>query len=405
MNDTRPTTVVCLSSFLKGHDFIRECKRLGCRVLLITVEKLRDADWPRESIDEVFYMPDLYQREDVIHGVSYLARSEHIDRIVPLDEFDLEMASTLREHLRVPGMGETTVRYFRDKLAMRMRAQEAGIAVPEFVPILQNDRVRQYLETVPPPWVLKPRLSASAIGIRKLDDPDEVWRIIEELGDRRSFHLLERFVRGDVFHVDSLAWEKEILFAEAHGYLNPPFEVYHGGGLFCTRTLPRDSDTARALKDLDQEVAIALGMVRGALHTEFIRGEEDGRFYFLETAARVGGANIADMTEAATGINLWREWARLEVASARREEYRAPEARDDSAGLLISLARQEWPDTGAYDDPEIVWRLNKRHHAGLLVASPSQERVEGLLRQYMERFREDFHASMPAPETAAQAVD
>lgn len=402
MSATRPTTVLCLSSYLKGQEFIRECKRLGCRVLLITVEKLRDADWPRESIDEVFYMPDLYGREDVIHGISYLARGEDIARIVPLDEFDLEMASALREHLRIPGMGETTVRYFRDKLAMRMRAREAGILVPDFVGLINNDRVREFLESVPAPWVLKPRSSASAIGIKKLHHPDEVWRIMDELGDKRSFHLLERFVRGHVYHVDSIAWEREIVFHEAHGYVNPPFEVYHGGGLFCTRTLPRDSDVSRALKELDRVLMGALGMMRGALHTEFILGEEDGRFYFLETAARVGGANISDMVEAATGLNLWREWARVEVASARGEEYRAPDARDDSAGLLISLARQEWPDTSAYADPEIVWRLDKRHHAGLLVVSPSPERVEGLLHDYMRRFREDFYASMPAAESATE---
>lgn len=400
MNDTRPTTVLCLSSYLKGQEFIRECKRLGCRVLLITVEKLRDADWPRESIDEVFYMPDLYRREDVIHGISYLARGEDVARIVPLDEFDLEMASALREHLRIPGMGETTVRYFRDKLAMRMRAREAGILVPDFVGLINDEQVRRFLDTVPAPWVLKPRSSASAIGIKKLHHADEVWRIMDELGDKRSFHLLERFVRGQVFHVDSIAWEREIVFHEAHGYVNPPFEVYHGGGLFCTRTLPRGSDVSRALKELDRELMGALGMVRGALHTEFIHGEEDGRFYFLETAARVGGANISEMVEAATGLNLWREWARVEVADARGEEYRPPEARDDSAGLLISLARQEWPDTSAYDDPEIVWRLDKRHHAGLLVVSPDAGRVEGLLHDYMRRFREDFYASMPAAETA-----
>jgi biotin carboxylase len=400
VNATRPTTVLCLSSYLKGHEFIRECKRLGCRVLLITVEKLRDAEWPRESIDEAFYMPDLYVREDVIHAISYLARSEDIARIVPLDEFDLEMASALREHLRIPGMGETTVRYFRDKLAMRMRAREAGILVPDFVGLVNDEQVRRFLETVPAPWVLKPRSSASAIGIKKLSHADEVWRIMDELGDKRSFHLLERFVRGQVFHVDSIAWEREIVFHEAHGYVNPPFEVYHGGGLFCTRTLPRESEVSRALKEADRELMGALGMMRGALHTEFIRGDEDGRFYFLETAARVGGANISDMVEAATGLNLWREWARVEVASARGEEYRAPEARDDSAGLLISLARQEWPDTGAYADPEIVWRLNKRHHAGLLVVSPGPERVEHLLHDYMRRFREDFYASMPAAESA-----
>jgi biotin carboxylase len=396
----RQVTILCMASYLKGQEFLREAKRQGARVLLLTVEKLRDAEWPRESVDEVYLMPDLYRRDDVIHAVSYLARSEAIDRVVPLDEFDLEMASTLREHLRVPGMGETTVRHFRDKLAMRTRALEEGIPVPEFVPILNYDRIRHFLATVPPPWVLKPRLSASAIGIRKLDDPDALWRLLDELGDRQSYHLLERFVRGGVYHVDSIAWEREVRFAEAHGYWSPPFEVYHGGGLFATRTLERSSPEARALTALNRDVVRSLGMVRGVLHTEFIRADEDGRFYFLETAARVGGANIVEMVEAATGINLWREWARLEIADVRRAAYAVPEQRHDYAGLLISLARQEWPDTSAYADPEIVWRLRKRHHAGLLVVAPDPARVESLLASYTPRFREDFHASMPARDEA-----
>jgi biotin carboxylase len=397
-----PTTVLCLASYFKGQEFLRECKRLGCRVLLLTVEKHRNAEWPRESIDERFLMPSLSQREHVINAVSYLARSESIDRIVALDEFDLEMASTLREHLRIPGMGETTVRYFRDKLAMRMRAEEGGIPVPEFVPIVNYDRIREYLATVPAPWVLKPRLSASAIGIKKLERADELWPILDQLGDRQSFHLLERFIPGNVYHVDSIVSEGEVVFAEAHGYVNPPFQVYHGGGLFATSTLEIGSAEERALRDLNDKVARALGLVRGVLHTEYIRGDADGRFYFLETAARVGGAFIVEMIEAATGINLWREWARLEVANARRERYQTPTARREYAGLVISLARQEWPDTSDYSDPEIVWRLRKRHHVGLIVASPTRARVHELIEKYMHRFREEFYTSLPA---ATEAVD
>ena len=90
---------------------MRECKRQGCRVILVTIESLTDADWPREAIDEFFYMPNISVREDIIKGVSYLARSQVIDRIVALDDYDVETAALLREHLRVPGMGDTTACY------------------------------------------------------------------------------------------------------------------------------------------------------------------------------------------------------------------------------------------------------------------------------------------------------
>jgi hypothetical protein len=141
-------------------------------------------------------------------------------------------------------------------------------------------------------------------------------------------------------------------------------------------------------------------MRRGATHTEFIRAHADGRLYFLETAARVGGANIAEAVRFATGVDLWGEWAGIEVAHLRGETYALPEAREGYAGVINCLARQEWPDLGAYSDPEVVWRLTKKHHAGLIVASPDSARVEQLLNDYAGRFAADFLAVMPPLDKA-----
>ncbi|MGH7554001.1 MAG: ATP-grasp domain-containing protein, partial [Longimicrobiales bacterium] len=227
---------------------------------------------------------------------------------------------------------------------------------------------------------------------------EELWRELETLGDEQSHFLLERFVAGDVFHVDSIVVDGECVLEEAHRYETPPFDVMHGGGIFCTRTVRRGSELEAELRAINREIVAAVGLTRGVLHTEFIRGREDGRFRFLETAARVGGANIVEMVEASTGVNLWREWAKLEVSDVERRPYSAPERRSDYGGVVISLARQERPDTSAYNDPEIVWRLDKKHHVGLIVASPDPERVERLLHEYMNRILADFHASLPAPD-------
>ena len=398
LSENRPLTVMCVSTFEKGQEFMREAKRLGCRVLLLTVEKLREADWPRESIDQAFYMPDEFTAEDLVKGVSWVAREQPIDRIVALDDFDVERAAALREHLRVPGMGDTTARYFRDKLAMRVKARDHGILVPEFVHVLNHALVGQFAERVEPPWVLKPRSEASAIGIRKVRSAEELWRHLEELGDRQSFYVLEQFIPGDIFHVDSVIWGREVVFTCVSKYGQPPMEVAHGGGVFMTRTVPRSSPDAQALAVQNRDLLATLGLVRGVSHTEFIKAR-DGRFYFLETAARVGGANIAEVVEAATGVNLWQEWARIEFAG-EHGRYDAPHARDDYAGIVISLAHQEWPDTSGYDDPEIVFRLHKSHHVGLLVASKDPARVEELLGRYARRFLEDFSATLPSPEKA-----
>jgi hypothetical protein len=139
----------------------------------------------------------------------------------------------------------------------------------------------------------------------------------------------------------------------------------------------------------------ALGMLRGVTHTEFIRGEKDKRYYFLETAARVGGANIAEMVEHATGVNLWREWAAIELANIRGNEYPIPASGENYAGILICLAHQQYPDLSAYNDLEVVWRLHKKNHAGLIVASDNQNRIEELIDDYSQRFSADFLAFAP----------
>jgi biotin carboxylase len=397
MPEPHPLTFLCITTYEKGQEFMRECKRQGCRVLLLTAEKLKSADWPRESLDETFYIPAELPIPDIVNAVTHLARSQKIDRIVALDEFDMETAATLREHLRIPGMGLTTMRYFRDKLAMRMRALDRDVRVPDFVPVFNHADVRYYLEHVAGPWVLKPRQEASAIGIKKIHAAEELWPVLEQLGDKRSSFLLEKFVPGEVYHVDSVVSENDVVFANVSKYGKPPMNVAQGGGVFTSFTVPRGSEEDSALREINRDLIAALGLVRGVSHAEFIKANADGHFYFLECAARVGGAYINEMVEAATGINLWREWARIEVAG-EDGSYKLPPTREEYAGVILSLARQEEPDTSAYNDPEIFLRIKKHHHAGLILRSTNPERVRTLLEGYAQRFAREFTAVEPPRE-------
>jgi biotin carboxylase len=294
-------------------------------------------------------------------------------------------------------MGLTTMRYFRDKLAMRMKALDRGVRVPDFVPVLNYDDIRYYFEHVPGPWVLKPRQEASAIGIKKIHAAEELWPVLEQLGDKQSSFLLEKFVPGEVYHVDSVVSENEVVFASVSRYGRPPMNVAQGGGIFTTCIIERRSDADLGLRQINRALIAALGLVRGVAHTEFIRAHADGRFYFLECAARVGGAYINEMVETATGINLWREWARIEVAGGDGT-YRLPPVREEYAGVILSLARQENPDTSAYDDPEVFLRIRKHHHAGLVLRSNDPQRLQGLLENYTQRFAAEFLAVEPPRE-------
>jgi hypothetical protein len=177
----------------------------------------------------------------------------------------------------------------------------------------------------------------------------------------------------------------------ASAYGRPPLDVSQSGDIFTTRLMERGTELEQALRAKNAQVLAALGLLRGVSHTEFIIAHEDRKVYFLETSARVGGAHIADLVEAGTGINLWAEWAKIEVDGGAGH-YKVEASKQNYAGLLVSLARQEKPDTSSYKDPELVWRLERKHHVGFIVSSPSYERVQYLLDQYVERVREDFLA-------------
>ena len=395
MSDT--PRILCLTSYEKGQPLMRQCAEMGCRVVLLTVDQLRDIDWPRDILEEVITMPEGMALEQITNTVTWLARTRRFDRIIALDEFDMDAAAHLREHMRIPGMGRTAIAHFRDKLAMRYAARAAGIVQPEFTRILHHDEVREWMDRVPDPWVLKPRGEASAIGIHKMHNAEQVWRTLDELGDRQSHFLLEQFIPGDIFHVDGIAWDSRVVFAAVSGYGKPPMQVMHEGGVFTTRVLDRKSAETRRLTEINGELIPALGMIRGVTHAEYIRGA-DGRFYFLEAAARVGGAFIADVVEFATGVNLWREWGRIEVMAMRGEQYRVPGQKSMYAGSALCLAKTAEPDTSAFTDPEIVLRLKKHHHAGLIVQSPNPERVRELVERYAERFAETYLAVEPVPD-------
>ncbi|MBP7693207.1 MAG: ATP-grasp domain-containing protein [Anaerolineales bacterium] len=398
----RPLTFLCLANFFKGNAFLQAAKQLGHHVLLLTQERHQGEPWARESIDESFFLPSLQKQPDILYTVAYLARGRHLDAVIALDDFDVETAAALREHLRLPGLTASAARHFRDKLAMRGAAQAGGVAVPAFTRVVNYDELRAFMARVPAPWLLKPRSEASSMGIKRLADAEQLWRALDQLGDQQSFYVLEQYLPGEVFHVDALVDAGRAVFASTSQYGRPPLNVYQDGGVFITRTLDPASADHQALLAVNQHMLRALGMERGATHAEFLKSHADGQFYFIECACRVGGANIAETVEFASGVNLWAEWARLEAAHLRGEPYQLPALRGHSAGILVCLAQQEWPDTSAYTDPEIVWRLNKKNHAGLIVAGPDAGRVQALLESYGQRFARDFLAVAPPRQSVSE---
>ena len=388
-------TFLCISNYFKGSDFLIQLKKLGNKVYLVTSEKLRNEAWPFDYIDETFYMEGQdvdWNLEHLLLGVGNFMKSTKIDAIVALDDYDVEKATYLRENLRIDGMGQTTGRYFRDKLAMRMRAKSCGIAIPAFCSLFNDHDINTFADTIQAPWVFKPRSEASTVGIIKVNDKESLWIHINEMGNNRFKYLLEQFKPGDVYHCDSLIFEGKVVFSVTSKYLATPMEVSQGGGVFRSANIKYNSDDDKAIKKMNEQVLKGFGLKHGAAHTEFIKCKETEQIYFLETSSRVGGAHLAEMVFEASNINLWKEWAEIENCLAKEKKYSLPKVKKEYAGIALTLSKVEHPDLSTFSDPEVCFIVPLKYHAGLIVKSDKQERILSLLEEYGNRLANEFTA-------------
>lgn len=395
--------IVCIASEHKGNEFLDEAQNAGWHVTLVTRKKLLDEPWVWTALNDVKTVEDNASPAEYIRAITNVAGGRKIDRVVGLDEFDVTTAARTREHLQLGGMSSSHALRFRDKLSMRTIAHVAGIACPEFTGIFNQQQIEEFLDRVPAPWIVKPRFEVSAFGIRKCETKEQVWQVLNDLDNRNNWRdhpsqfILERFIVGEVYHVDSIVDDGKVLAAGVSKYGTPPFSVSHYGGVFTTSIVSYRAKERKELEKLNQQLLSAFKYERGVTHAEFLHSAEDGKFYLLEVACRVGGAYIANALEHACNFNLWREWAKLETATTENP-YKLPKLRREFAGVALALANQDQPDTSHYDDTEIVYRVKKPKHVGLIFHSAKQKRVDELLRVYTERITTDFLAIAPAKE-------
>jgi hypothetical protein len=172
--------------------------------------------------------------------------------------------------------------------------------------------------------------------------------------------------------------------------LTTPLEISQGGGIFRSANIPYNSEDDKAIKAINEQVIKGFGLKHGATHSEYIKSNEDGKIYFLETSSRVGGAHLAEMVAEASNINLWKEWAVIEDSLVKKIKYTLPKVKKGYAGIVLTLSKFQHPDLSAFSDPEVCFRVPLDYHAGLIVKSDSSKRILELLDDYANRLTTDF---------------
>ena len=149
--------------------------------------------------------------------------------------------------------------------------------------------------------------------------------------------------------------------------------------MYATRTCPpRPAGGRRADGGSTPKLLDGFGLGQGASHTEFMKAHaRRAVLLHRDERPRRRGEHGRDGRARHRGEPVVR------VGEARRSAaaggYDLPPLKERYAGVVMSLARQERPDTSSFTDPEIVHRLDMKNHIGFVVAADTPERVEELL--------------------------
>ena len=402
-------TVLCIASYHKGFEFLREAKRQGCRVLLVTSASLRDASWPHREPGRHLLRPG---RQEALEPERPDSRAR---RISPGGSRSIGSSRSTTSTWRRPrrcastcasaGMGETTTRYFRDKLAMRVKAAGGRAAGAGVRPRAQRRA--------------HPRRSAGACrrrgsssrGIRRARSASARSTARTSCGrsPKRSATSAPTSCSSSSSPATSITWTRSSTSARCSRRCRAATARRRSTSRIraaCSRRRLLDRDERRRRRNpRAQRTAARLARAGARRVAQRIHPRRDGRLVFLETSARVGGAHIAELIEAATGVNMWAEWAKIEVAGGKAP-YAPPAVR---AGL-----RRPARVAGATGiaRPGGVCRSGSR----VAAAEAESRRADRPIAEPRARGRaagadtpsgssDDFVAALPAPRDAVRLRD
>ncbi|GGO05635.1 hypothetical protein GCM10010116_11050 [Microbispora rosea subsp. aerata] len=253
------------------------------------------------------------------------------DRVVALNEGDLDVAALVRERLGCAGQDTERLAPFRDKLVMAEAIEAAGIALPAFADAPGEAAVRAFADLHGWPVVVKPRKGTASRGVVRLDGEDDLALLRGLPAEPR---IVQTFCGDPIFHIDGL-WTGDRLGPwRASRYVNTCVDFTRGDVLGSVEV--DDPELLPALGEFTAAVAGALSDEPWVFHLEAFVGTAPGgapRLTFLEAGYRVGGAEIPFVWREVHGIDLMR--AAVDIQLGRRPDLPVPGSWRAGGWLLV----------------------------------------------------------------------
>lgn len=273
----------------------------------------------RRSLTSYVQLASLWDTGSVIDELRGQLRGHDLDRIECLWEPAMMLAAELREALGVPGMSIAQTRLFRDKEAMKLALDKAGIRTPRHIAVDSAAGCWEAAERIGFPLILKPLDGAGSADTYRVSSRDDLRMVLPRLGHVPVISV-EEFVDGEEYTYDTICADGDILYENIAWYRPRPLVARSNEWISPQVIALRDVQDA-ALADgaaMGREVIKALGFKTGFTHMEWYR-KSDGEVVFGEIGARPPGAHQVDQMKWACDFDVFRAWGEA-VTKGRMEE-------------------------------------------------------------------------------------
>jgi biotin carboxylase len=318
--------------------FVRGLAAVGAQVIGIGDQPQQALpEMARESLAAYHQVPRLWDEDTAIAEARQIHDEVGLDRIECLWEPGMILAAQLREALGVSGMNVSETMPFRDKELMKQALDRAGIRTPRHIKAESTEAIREAVEAIGLPLIIKPIAGAGSADTYQVDDGQTLEDVLPRIEHLPEVSV-EEFIDGEEFTFDTVCANGELLFENV---------TWYRPRVLIARTLEWVSPQTVCLRDIEREelssgrqmgraVLEALGFRTGFTHMEWFL-KADGEAVFGEIGARPPGGRSVDVMNFSREIDLFTGWAEA-VCHGRLTQ---PQQRRYNAAIVFKRAQGE----------------------------------------------------------------
>lgn len=324
--------------------------------------------------------------------------------IIAVAEVDLDRASHLRAILGINGQQPFSTRLFRDKILMKQRAQRSGLAVPPFAPLSTPLDLIQFIQEHDYPIIVKPVDGVGSVGTSVLSSLEEVKKYL--FSGISSNLEVEKFVEGEMYHVDGLIIDGQVRFTSVSKYASNCL-AFQTGGANASYLLAGDHPLrSRMIQSIISLLAVFEIPPCMTFHAELFHTFDD-EIVLCEIASRTGGGRLNEYIKVAYSIDMNQAWIRSQCGLLTEIPENYDPVRGPfwitgdilippKKGILVQVMKQPLPEWVLeyrihaqegmyYSEPE----RSVDHIASFVVKGETEEEVQVRLFQLAEWFERD----------------